>query len=462
MLSGGRSSIGNWIILLLVLSALIPLVCTPYASDHKLYRESFRGNYNLKQADKIYEPKVIVLYIISALLMILGLIWQHIMSEKLEGDVSFIPLLFLLVFLILSTLFSHDIYRSLYGALYRWEGFVTFACYLTLFFSTALFVNSRSKIRYIVYSISAVAVLISVYGLLQYYGLEFIEWMPPRDTWGKRAFATLGNPDFAGSYSLLFLPAAIVMYFFAEEKIRIVAYGILSALFYSLLIATSTRSSWLAFICVLPLIIYFCWKKRILKRNLVKFIVLFSVFVLIFGILNLRHDGYQFNRVISIFSDANTVATGDGEEVQRAGSNRILIYQTSLPLLLENPVLGSGLDTFDLVFPQETYQEIVGTESIVDKAHNEYLQLGVTAGLPALVAYLVFLCFVFHRGWRNWKQDDSGLRAALLIAFLAYIVQAFFNISVVSVAPIFWIVMGLNIAVNRVKMGAGRPPRGVN
>ncbi|MFW6238115.1 MAG: O-antigen ligase family protein [Bacillota bacterium] len=445
------------IIIFLVWVALIPLFITPFVSDFSYYRESFGDEYILKRADKIYKPKLEFLYVVSALLMVLGLL--KFKTKDLEGDVTFIPLLIFFGLLILSTVFSIKFNTSLYGRMNRWEGLITFACYFTLFFSGALFVERKKELKNILLFLLFSASLISIYGLLQYYGLDFIEWLPPRNNWGKRAFATLGNPDFAGAYILLFLPGSIVMYLFSKTRKKIVCFGFLSVLFYSMLIATSTRSSWLTFIVVLPLIIYFCHKKGILYKNKFKLIVLLVIFLLVFGFLNLRYDGYQYRRLSSIFIDVNTVATGEGEEVQRAGSNRMLIYQQSLPLLFKNPLLGSGLDTFDKVFPQETYREIVGTRGLVDKAHNEYLQLGVTAGLPALVAYLVFLFSLLQKGWKNWQQDNTGLRAALFVSFLAYIIQAFFNISVVSVAPVFWTIMGLNVAADKVLIKSGRGGR---
>jgi putative inorganic carbon (HCO3(-)) transporter len=37
----------------------------------------------------------------------------------------------------------------------------------------------------------------------------------------------------------------------------------------------------------------------------------------------------------------------------------------------------------------------------------------------------------------------ENMKTLLLLTILAYLVQAFFNISVIAVAPIYWILLGL-------------------
>ncbi len=84
--------------------------------------------------------------------------------------------------------------------------------------------------------------------------------------------------------------------------------------------------------------------------------------------------------------------------IDQVGSSRIFIYRNSLPLLLESPILGVGPDNFAEVFPQEDFQEFKGNQrQIVDKAHSEYIQLGVTTGLPALFIYLALISYILFK-----------------------------------------------------------------
>lgn len=148
-------------------------------------------------------------------------------------------------------------------------------------------------------------------------------------------------------------------------------------------------------------------------------------------------------RVFSIADSAKQALHNDGD----AGSYRWKIWQLALPLVGKYPLFGSGPDTLVYVFNQGAFRNFIHVkDALVDKAHNEYLQISITMGIPALLFYLGFLSTVLRSIWKAiWKS--SGEKQLLLAGFFAiligYIVQAFFNISVVPVAPFFWFMLGM-------------------
>ena len=83
---------------------------------------------------------------------------------------------------------------------------------------------------------------------------------------------------------------------------------------------------------------------------------------------------------------------------------------------------------------------------MVDKAHNEYLQIAITIGTPALLVYLLLLFKVYRRAVQALKVANKQQKLiifTLLAVITGYLVQAIFNISVVSVAPILWMLLGI-------------------
>jgi O-antigen ligase len=105
-------------------------------------------------------------------------------------------------------------------------------------------------------------------------------------------------------------------------------------------------------------------------------------------------------------------------------------------------LLGSGPDTFGIVYPKDTVFKGV----TVDKAHNEYLQIAVTLGIPALLVYLFFTAHVLLTGLKaasRMKGENQILLFGLLAICIGYLTQAFFNISVITVAPFFWVILGI-------------------
>lgn len=80
--------------------------------------------------------------------------------------------------------------------------------------------------------------------------------------------------------------------------------------------------------------------------------------------------------------------------------------------------------------------------SIFDKAHNEYLQILVTEGIFCFLSYIALYGIIFFYGVKNSIKNKE---LYLILPIIGYIVQAFFNISVIEVAPIFYMTLGLCI-----------------
>lgn len=70
----------------------------------------------------------------------------------------------------------------------------------------------------------------------------------------------------------------------------------------------------------------------------------------------------------------------------------------------------------------------------------------MTAGIPALVIYLGLLVQIARK--YSVRLAESDVYQALTASLIGYLTQAFFNISVVSVAFIFWAFLGLMAHVN--------------
>jgi len=165
-----------------------------------------------------------------------------------------------------------------------------------------------------------------------------------------------------------------------------------------------------------------------------------------FFIIGMRNNIYPLEEVESLGFE--------GKEM--LASKRGYIWSRTLPLIKEKPILGYGPDTFAIFFPQH---DVVGkfkyfnrSKIIVDKPHNLYLQIGFNTGLISLAAVLILFGSYFLRNLKLYltcKFDNyyTEIGLAFLAAFTAYTAAGFFNDSVVSVAPVFWIILGLAGAV---------------
>jgi hypothetical protein len=123
------------------------------------------------------------------------------------------------------------------------------------------------------------------------------------------------------------------------------------------------------------------------------------------------------------------------------GTGRVFVWRSSLSVVPEHPFLGTGPDTFDIAFTPFQAETQQRYNLIFDKAHNDYVQILVCCGIPALIAYLALLLCAFIPAIR--KAFDSPLLFAALGAGLSYCVQSFFGVDVPIATPLFWLILGL-------------------
>lgn len=172
-------------------------------------------------------------------------------------------------------------------------------------------------------------------------------------------------------------------------------------------------------------------------------------------------DGNQFHMTNSFgtvdIDSLKTPPTFGFKGKEKIGSARGYIWSRALPMVPQHLFLGTGPDTFELYFPQNDllgkYWAYGTADMLVDKPHNLYLQILLEEGGLALLAFLTIMllylidCFRLYALKRNY-QPNQIRGTALCLGVVGYLFAGLFNDSVVSVAPVFWILLGVGIAVN--------------
>lgn len=174
-------------------------------------------------------------------------------------------------------------------------------------------------------------------------------------------------------------------------------------------------------------------------------------------------DGIRIIGTNGALQSIEAVESWGFEGKERLASNRGYIWSRTFPMIKDTWLYGYGPDTYVARFPQH---DVVGKTNtwgmpriVVDKAHNLYLQTIVSTGLVSLLALMVLFvayCVLFFRHIRILDQDDirRWMSIGIFAAVCGYLVAGFFNDSVVSVAPVFWILWGLGIGLASSKQKA--------
>lgn len=142
---------------------------------------------------------------------------------------------------------------------------------------------------------------------------------------------------------------------------------------------------------------------------------------------------------------------------EKLGSMRGYIWARTIPLIKNNLILGSGPDTFAFRFPQNDliglYYAYGTPATVVDKPHNLYLQIALSDGVIALLAFLaIMIIYIVDSiklyALKKYYEKSEILGSATCLGVIGYLFAGIFNDSVVSVAPVFWIVLGVGVAIN--------------
>ncbi|MCL2352735.1 MAG: O-antigen ligase family protein [Firmicutes bacterium] len=198
------------------------------------------------------------------------------------------------------------------------------------------------------------------------------------------------------------------------------------------------------------------------------------------GVVIFRMNGIDFRFAIDASFDIVPVSSSwktldpntryravgfEGKEL--LGSGRGFIWSRTIPLMLDHPLVGSGADTFILAFPQD---DIIGKTRymgnpyiLVDKAHNLFMLTAVnTGGLSMLALIFIFGLYVVtafvsilraRRENAGGREDAGiwGLRLAIMAGVVGYAAASLSTDSTVSVAPVFWIALGVGFALNKIR-----------
>ena len=180
-----------------------------------------------------FEPDKIAL--MRSVALVMGLAWLIKMLEvgswklevgswKLEGNarhpisnlqslVSRHPLLLssllLIAIYIFTTITSIAPRLSLWGSYHRMQGAYTTLSYVVIFFLILHALRNREQLHRLITVMLLTSLPISLYGLMQRYGLDPIAWTNVGAQVTVRAISTMGNPIFVAAYLIMVVPLTV-------------------------------------------------------------------------------------------------------------------------------------------------------------------------------------------------------------------------------------------------------------
>ena len=347
-------------------------------------------------------------FLLRALVEILFLLWAFLLardsSYRPKKSWIFISVAAVPAVLTLSTLFGADANRSMWSNFERMEGLVSHIHFFLFFLMLiSVFKTERDWRRFFHVSF-AVSLIIGFYALLQLAGILAIH------QGNTRIDATLGNATYLAVYLLFHL--FLLLYYYLKTSVRgwKIFYGAVFLFEMILLYYTATRGAILGFLgglFVFGLIFGFSSPEKKYRRAAISLVA--GVLVLAGGFYLLSGTGFvKNNSVLVRFSDISLKDAGN--------QPRFIIWSMAYEGFKERPVLGWGLENFNLVFNKYYDPRLYTQEPWFDRAHNAFFDWLIAGGILGLLAYLgVFISAVQVL----WKKKNANAERAVFLGLLA-------------------------------------------
>jgi O-antigen ligase len=161
--------------------------------------------------------------------------------------------------------------------------------------------------------------------------------------------------------------------------------------------------------------------------------------------------GVVFSLVVLIvaFVGGDRVATrmegiqGETEVIDSAKVNRGIIWDSTIELIKERPVFGSGFGAYAAAI---TRYDTTGGRAALQQAHNDYLEVLANGGAVGLAMFAVFGFLVGKRAVRNLGAGDRFRRASCfgaVIGIFGVLIHSFvdFGLHILINALIFMVLV---------------------
>lgn len=325
------------------------------------------------------------------------------------------------------------------------EWLKVFLCFAFLYSSTLIIDGSKDSAKILTKSVVVMGMILAFIGICQYYHLAFNS-LPGNDV----IYGTMAHRNLFASALFLALPFVLYGVLQFSGKWKIMSFASFTSIFLGIVI-TETRAIWLAMILAtfaLAFILALGKKKHpalyagrhAYYRRLLSMSVIIAC-VIVFSLLS---RDYVFEDKTSNYNLGANNAKAEKISVAARSiwavesfNERLTIWQKSLHMVKDAPLLGVGLGQWKIALPRygriEKYEVSHRgiNEVIFQRPHNDYIWVLSETGVPGLACYVSFFLLLIYYTlrifFRSADMDKKIFAILMLFGLIGYMIISFFS-----------------------------------
>jgi O-antigen ligase len=327
--------------------------------------------------------------------------------------------------------------------------FLRLTCGVALYFVVAAFFRGRDRIQLLADVIVGVVIITSLLGLVSH-----------KVVVGNSGgfISTFGNRQLTAGFLVLVAPLMLALPMADLTPGRKIASQIAAVLACAGLLLAEGRSAWLGALVGVSVLAVLVWRFHDSRKSSISHL---KQAVIVPAVLIVGAVGVFLLLSRSSGTIGNRAATFSSPQVDGSWAWRQEQWQGTLAMIAKKPLFGWGIGAYPVAqaefvkhgLPKQLVAQ--RNPSLLEMAHNEYLQLTAELGVVGLLAYLSLIVAFFVTTIRSLGSRRSSLAKAVVIGATAGVaaitVDALANpaLRFADVSMFLWALMGLAVAAAR-------------
>jgi len=294
--------------------------------------------------------------------------------------------------------------------------------FLFIWFLLAVDVLAEKKHRHtLVTFLIAFGVALALFGLIQHFTWNGrLYWIRPLTSQDSSPFGPFVNRNHFAGYMEMLAPLPIAMIITRAGRRDSQLMYVFAATMMSLAAVVSlSRGGMISLAAEMVFILIIGRGRANRHESSTAFTILrpAALILLIIGAISAGIFWAGPERIINRITGQNGTGETQTQRAETFYSSRGWIWRETVAMIAANPMLGVGLGAYETAYPiysSDDGSSAVGKSLVVDRAHNDYLQIMSDCGVVGAALAVWFIVLIFRAVARG-KRSRDPLRKALAI-----------------------------------------------